>query len=139
MNKVFCRIFQGGMKVGMYFLPWHIPELIEGEGASEQIAGDIRKKCLDKVMIVTGPNMVRRGLMTPMLNRMEAEGVSYEIFDRLTADPTDKQVEEGVKLYMSSGAQGLVLFGGGSPMDCGRVQKKDTTDVGCTDNVRDRI
>ena len=30
MNKVFCRIFQGGMKVGMYFLPWHIPELIEG-------------------------------------------------------------------------------------------------------------
>ena len=54
MNKVFCRIFQGGMKVGMYFLPWHIPELIEGEGASEQIAGDIRKKCLDKVMIVTG-------------------------------------------------------------------------------------
>ena len=94
--------------------------------------------------------------MTPMLNRMEAEGVSYEIFDRLTADPTDKQVEEGVKLYMSSGAQGLVLFGGGSPMDCGkavaacvggaaagsaegRAQKKDTTDVGCTDNVRDRI
>ena len=51
-------------------------------------------------MIVTGPNMVRRGLMTPMLNRMEAEGVSYEIFDRLTADPTDKQVEEGVKLYI---------------------------------------
>lgn len=32
----------------MYFLPWHIPELIEGEGASEDIAGDIRKKCLDK-------------------------------------------------------------------------------------------
>ena len=59
--------------------------------------------------------------MTPMLNRMEAEGVSYEIFDRLTADPTDKQVEEGVKLYMSSGAQGLVLFGGGSPMDCGKA------------------
>ena len=106
--------------------------------------------------------MVRRGLITPMLNRMEAEGVSYEIFDRLTADPTDMQVEEGVKLYMSSGAQGLVLFGGGSPMDCGkavaacvarpgkqvaqlagsaegRAQKQDTTDVGCTDNVRDRI
>ena len=121
MNKVFCRIFQGGMKVGMYLLPWHTPELIEGEGASEQIAADIRKKGLDKVMIVTGPNMVRRGLMTPMLNRMEAEGVSYEIFDRLTADPTDKQVEEGVNLYMSSGAQGLVLFGGGSPMDCGKA------------------
>ena len=121
MNKVFCRIFQGGMKVGMYFLPWHTPELIEGEGASEQIAGDIRKKGLDKVMIVTGPNMVRRGLMEPMLNRMEAEGVSYEIFDRLTADPTDTQVEEGVNLYRSMGAQGLVLFGGGSPMDCGKA------------------
>lgn len=121
MNKAFCRAFQGVMKVGMYFLPWHTPELIEGEGASEKIAEDIRKKGMKRVMIVTGPNMVKRGLMVPMLERMDEEGVMYEIFDKLTADPTDEHVRQGLELYKKSRSEGIVLFGGGSPMDCGKA------------------
>ena len=121
MNKAVCRTFQAGMKLGMHFLPWHVPELIRGEGSSVKAADDIRKKGIERVMIVTGPGMKKRGLMEPMLARMDELGIAYEIFDSLTSDPADIQVSEGAELYRKSGAQGIVLFGGGSPMDCGKA------------------
>lgn len=136
MNKGFCRVYQACMKIGMYILPWTTPELLEGAEASRSLAEDIKSRGIDRVLVVTGPNMMKRGLPLPMLDAMERAGIAYEVFDQLTADPTDEQVEKGVRRYYrlweqekgasgESGAScpqpGIVLFGGGSPMDCGKA------------------
>ena len=44
MNKIFCRLFQTAMKLGMYFLPWTTPEIIQGQGSSVEIAEDMKKE-----------------------------------------------------------------------------------------------
>ena len=55
------------MKLGMYFLPWTTPEIIEGEGISMGIASDMKARGFESVFVVMGPNMMKRGLPLPML------------------------------------------------------------------------
>ena len=121
MNSLFCRIYQGAMKVGMYMLPWHTPEVIEDRADSDRLLEDIKRREVERLLVVMGPNMMKRGLPVPMLEKLRASGIECEVFDRLTSDPTDAQVEEGVRLYNEKNAQGIILFGGGSPMDCGKA------------------
>lgn len=121
MNRLFCRIYQGVMKVGMYMLPWHTPEVIEDRADSDRLLEDIKRREVERLLVVMGPNMMKRGLPVPMLEKLRANGIECEVFDRLTSDPTDAQVEEGVRLYNEKNAQGIILFGGGSPMDCGKA------------------
>lgn len=121
MNRLFCRIYQWAMKVGMYMLPWHTPEVIEDRADSDRLLEDIKRREVERLLVVMGPNMMKRGLPVPMLEKLRANGIECEVFDRLTSDPTDAQVEEGVRLYNEKNAQGIILFGGGSPMDCGKA------------------
>lgn len=121
MNSLFCRIYQGAMKVGMYMLPWHTPEVIEDRADSDRLLEDIKRREVERLLVVMGSNMMKRGLPVPMLEKLRANGIECEVFDRLTSDPTDAQVEEGVRLYNEKNAQGIILFGGGSPMDCGKA------------------
>ena len=121
MNSLFCRIYQGAMKVGMYMLPWHTPEVIEDRADSDRLLEDIKRREVERLLVVMGPNMMKRGLPVPMLEKLRANGIECVVFDRLTSDPTDAQVEEGVRLYNEKNAQGIILFGGGSPMDCGKA------------------
>ena len=121
MNSLFCRIYQWAMKVGMYMLPWHTPEVIEDRADSDRLLEDIKRREVERLLVVMGPNMMKRGLPVPMLEKLRAKGIECEVFDRLTSDPTDAQVEEGVRLYNEKNAQGIILFGGGSPMDCGKA------------------
>lgn len=121
MNRLFCRIYQGAMKVGMYMLPWHTPEVIEDRADSDRLLEDIKRREVERLLVVMGPNMMKRGLPVPMLEKLRANGIECEVFDRLTSDPTDAQVEEGIRLYNEKNAQGIILFGGGSPMDCGKA------------------
>ena len=121
MNRLFCRIYQGAMKVGMYMLPWHTPEVIEDRADSDRLLEDIKRREVERLLVVMGPNMMKRGLPVPMLEKLRANGIECEVFDRLTSDPTDAQAAEGVRLYNEKNAQGIILFGGGSPMDCGKA------------------
>ena len=95
MNSVFCRIYQGAMKVGMYMLPWHTPEVIEDRADSDRLLEDIKRREVERLLVVMGPNMMKRGLPVPMLEKLRANGIECEVFDRLTSAPTDAQVEEG--------------------------------------------
>ena len=121
MNRLFCRIYQGAMKVGMYMFPWHTPEVIEDRADSDRLVEDIKRRGVERLLVVMGPNMMKRGLPVPMLEKLRASGRECEVFDRLTSDPTDAQVEEGVRIYNEKNAHGMILFGGGSPMDCGKA------------------
>ena len=43
MGKVYCRIFQGVMKIGNYFMGYRTPEYIEGVGCIKQL--EKRQRC----------------------------------------------------------------------------------------------
>ena len=118
MGKMYCRIYQAVFKIGMYLIPWGMPETLEGAGSVKQLPDLIKKKGYNKVLVVTDKVLMDLGLPQGMLDAMDAAGIEYVIYDGVQPNPTDRNVNEGLKLFRESGCQAMVAFGGGSPMDC---------------------
>lgn len=121
MGKLFCRSFQAVMKVGMYFLPWKMPQTLEGSGAIKQLPKFIKDKGFSKVLVVTDKTLMGLHLLDSMFEAMEKENLSYVLFDGVEPNPTDTTIEEGVSLYKANQCDCMIAFGGGSPMDCAKA------------------
>ena len=120
MLKLYYRTYQGVLKVASYFLPWHQPELLEGEGSLRKLPGFMKAKGMDKVLIVTDQDLVALGLMDDMLAGFDQAGIEYVVYDKTVPNPTIDNIEEALEMYKSNSCTGIVAFGGGSPMDCAK-------------------
>ena len=116
----YCRTFQAVMKVGNYFLGYHTPAVIEGAGCIRSLPAEIRKTGITNVLIVTDGTLMKLGLLDSLQKAMDGEGVRYSIFSDIQPNPTDENVEAGYKVFHENGCEGIVAFGGGSPMDCAK-------------------
>ena len=117
MGKMYCRIYQAVFKIGMYLIPWGMPETLEGAGSVKKLPDLIKKKGYNKVLVVTDKVLMDLGLPKGMLEAMDAAGIEYVVYDGVQPNPTDRNVNEGLKLFRENGCQAMVAFGGGSPMD----------------------
>ena len=43
MGKLFCRVYQGVFKIGMYVIPWGMPKTLEGAGSVKKFPALIRE------------------------------------------------------------------------------------------------
>ena len=120
MGKVYCRIFQGVMKIGNYFMGYRTPEYIEGAGCIKQLPAQVKSKGVKKVLLVTDPGLMKLGVPNGLIEAMNKEGLAYELFYDLQPNPTDENVEAGFKIFREKGCDGIIAMGGGSPMDCAK-------------------
>ena len=58
------------------------------------------------------------GLLDSMFKAMDEVGVKYVVYDGVQPNPTDINVNEGLKLFEENHCDAMVAFGGGSSMDC---------------------
>ena len=120
LYKAYCRIFQAVLKVGNYFMGYRMPDYIEGPGCIKRMPELLKKDNVNNILLVTGPNITKRGLNRGLMEALDEAGISYTVFNHIGANPTSDMVEEGVKLYHEKGCQAIIAFGGGSPMDCAK-------------------
>ncbi|WP_042456845.1 iron-containing alcohol dehydrogenase [Neobacillus dielmonensis] len=120
MYKVFCRTFQGVMKFTSSFLPWREPELLVGENSLKKLPGLIKSQGIESVLVVTDKGISSIGLMDEFLQGLKNEGISFVIYDETVPNPTIDNIEDALKVYHQNNSNGLVAFGGGSPMDCAK-------------------
>lgn len=120
ISKIYCKIFQAVMKLANYFLGYRMPEYISGPGSIEKLPGLMKAKGANNALVVTDSNLVKLGIMDPMLKALEEAGLNYVVFSDLAVNPTTKNVEEGYKVYVENKCECLVAFGGGAPMDCAK-------------------
>lgn len=90
--------------------------ILTGSGALD-LAVELLKNMGKKALIVTDEMMIKLGNCAKVEEALKKAGVSYSIFDRITGEPTDKMVEEGLAVYRKENCDFLVALGGGSPMD----------------------
>lgn len=121
MNRLYARLFQKGLKVGMNFLPWREPELLVGPGSLEGLAGKVKSLGIDSVFIITDRNIAKLGLLDVMLVGLDSLGIKYLVYDQTVANPTIVNIEEARGLYVANECQALIAFGGGSPIDCAKA------------------
>lgn len=96
------------------------PEIVFGEGALN-LAGRYAKNLgAEKVLVVSDEGLVRAGWAGKVIESIEAEGLSYSLFSRVSPNPPAEEVMQGVQLYTREGCDLIVAVGGGSPTDCAK-------------------
>lgn len=121
MNKVLCRTFQCGMKIADYFLGYHTPETIVGEGSVLKIPKMVKDEGIKKTLLVTDDSLLKLGLPNSLIEAMKNENVEYEIYSLSHANPTDEDVENGYKVFKENKCEGIIGFGGGTAIDCAKA------------------
>jgi lactaldehyde reductase len=88
-----------------------------GAGSRAEIATEVKRRGFKKALFVTDKDLIKFGVAAKIEDVLKASGTSYEIFSELKANPTVKNVQDGVEAFKKSGADFILALGGGSAID----------------------
>ena len=92
-----------------------------GAGAVAEIPGEVKSRGYKKALVVCGPSILKHGVVANVTDKLDAEGLPYEIYSDIKANPTIENVQAGVEAYKAAGADYIIAIGGGSPMDTAKA------------------
>lgn len=121
LQKAFYRVYQKVMFVFMLFLDWSEPQTLTGPGSIKKLPALIKEKGLSKVLIVTDKGLMGLGLLNGLFDELTKTGIGYVVYDGVQPNPSIENIEEARAMYVENGCQGIIAFGGGSPMDCAKI------------------
>ena len=121
IKKCYYRINQRILMLAMCFFNWKEPSLLEGEGAVLKLPKLIKDKGLKKVLVVTDKGLMNLHMLDPLFKELEKEKIEYAIYDDVKPNPTIPNIEACKELYLENKCEGIIAFGGGSPMDCAKA------------------
>lgn len=121
IKKCYYRISQKLLKFAMRFMNWKEPKLLEGEGSILRLPAFIKVKGINRVLVVTDKGLMGLGLLNPMFEELKKEGIEYFVFDGVQPNPTINNIEDCKNVYLENKCEGIIAFGGGSPMDCAKA------------------
>ncbi len=121
IKKAYYRIFQFCMGMGMYFLPWFEPEVIEGADSIKKLPDVIKEKKFTRVLIVTDAVLMGLNMLDTLFEALKSAGIQYFVYDQVQPNPTIDNIEAALDMYKANNCQAIIAFGGGSPMDCAKI------------------
>ena len=117
-KKIYYRLYQKVLKIAMCFMDWSEPTLLSGDGAVLKLPKFIKDKGINKVLVVTDKGLMGLHLLDPMFEELTKQGIEYVVFDGVQPNPTIPNIEDCKDAYLKNNCEGIIAFGGGSPMDC---------------------
>lgn len=120
-RKIWYRIAQKVLKFGMVFMNWDEPELLKGKDAVLKLPAFIKSKGVNKVLIVTDKGLMSLKLLDPLFAQLKKDKLEYVVYDGVQPNPTIPNIEECKDIYTNNHCEGIIAFGGGSPMDCAKA------------------
>jgi alcohol dehydrogenase len=102
---------------GMQFT-FSIPtNIVFGLGALDAIGTHVKILGFKRPLIVTDKIVSQGDGMKKILAKLSEAGAEAVVWDEIAAEPVDTTLTEGVKRFRADRCDGLIGFGGGSPMD----------------------
>lgn len=120
MYKLYCRSFQKTMRLSLKYLSWRDPRLVAGENSLTELPDILQKEELTRLLLVTDKGVIATGLLEPFLIQLKERGIDITIYHETVPNPTIQNIEEALRLYKANQCQGIIAFGGGSPIDCAK-------------------
>jgi len=74
-----------------------------------------------KAFIVSGKIVTKMGIVKILTDCLTQWGISFELFNDITGEPTDTMIENGVEAYKNAECDFCIAIGGGSPLDSGKA------------------
>jgi alcohol dehydrogenase class IV len=98
-----------------------VRRIVNGPGASLQLAGELNNLGVARPMLVTDPGLVAIGLVQPIVAVLQQAGVVPLLFDQVREDPPEDTVLAATAMAREGDVDGVIAVGGGSSMDVAKV------------------
>ena len=92
-----------------------------GAGAIQEIANEAKAHGFKKAFVCSDPDLVKFKVTAKVTDILTANGLDYELYSDIKANPTIQNVQHGVEAFKASGADYLIAIGGGSSTDTSKA------------------
>ena len=92
-----------------------------GAGAITNIVQEVKTRGFKKALVVTDKDLIKFKVACKVTDLLKENGLEFEIFDGVKANPTINVVKSGIAKFKEIGADYLVAIGGGSSIDTAKA------------------
>ena len=92
-----------------------------GKGAILNVTVEAKLRGFKKAFICSDPDLVKFNVTKKVTDLLDKEGLEYELYSNIKANPTIENVQTGVEAFKKSGADYIIAIGGGSSMDTSKA------------------
>ena len=92
-----------------------------GKGAILSVTEEAKRRGFKKAFICSDPDLIKFNVTKKVTDLLDKEGLPYEIYSEIKANPTIENVQGGVVAFKNSGADYIIAIGGGSSMDTSKA------------------
>ena len=92
-----------------------------GKGAILSVTEEAKLRGFKKAFVCSDPDLVKFNVTKKVTDLLDKEGLEYEIYSDIKANPTIENVKSGVEAFKKSGADYIIAIGGGSSMDTSKA------------------
>jgi len=101
-----------------------VRKIIAGPGSINSLGKEVKKlhPKAEKVLIVTDKGIIKAGVVDKALILLKKEGIKFEIFDEVEANPTEIVINKGAKYIRDINTDVVIVgIGGGSALDTAKA------------------
>ena len=95
--------------------------IMVGRGSLAKLPEAAKQLGGSHAFIISGPHLTKMGLVGKVSDSLKAAGFAVDAFTETEGNPSTDTVEKAAAAYKASGADFIVAFGGGSPMDVAKA------------------
>ncbi|MBE5758216.1 MAG: lactaldehyde reductase [Clostridiales bacterium] len=88
-----------------------------GKGCRQVLADEVKGRGYKKILVVTDKTLLECGVTKKVTDVLDKAKIPYKVFSDVKPNPTVKNVQAGVKMCTTYGADAIVAVGGGSAID----------------------
>jgi alcohol dehydrogenase class IV len=101
---------------------WNYPTSIRfGPGRVSELGEACKELGIERPLLVTDPDLARLPPIAEAARVLEAAGIPLRLFTGVQANPTERNVSDGLMMFRTEDCDGVVAIGGGSPLDAGKT------------------
>lgn len=95
--------------------------IVFGEGSIRKLPELLKESGCTNVLIISGPRLRKMGKVDEVAGYVKESGIGCDMFTDVEGNPSVDTVDKAAAKYREMKADGIVAFGGGSPMDVAKA------------------
>ena len=92
-----------------------------GKGSLAKLPEIAKKLGGSHAFLMSGPHLAKMGLVEKAANSLKSAGIAVDTFTDIEGNPSVETVDKATAAFKEAGADFIVAFGGGSPMDVAKA------------------